>query len=219
MPTEFRLVVAALIALWPAAAQEHDYLTAEEVDDVRIVQEPNERLRLYTMFAKSRIGQVEQLLSREKVGRSGTIHELLDDYTKIIESMDLVCDDALKRKVEIDVGMKTVSDAEKQMLETLEKIKQSNPKDIKRYEFVLDQAIEATEDSLELAQSDLKQRQTDLLSKEAKEKQERDAILKPVGSEEKKSADAAAAAATEEKPKRKAPTLRRPGEQPPPPQK
>lgn len=218
MATEFRLIVAALIALWPAAAQEHDYLTAEEIDDVRIVQEPNERLKLYTTFAKARVSQVEQLLSREKTGRSGTIHELLDDYAKIIESMDLVCDDALKRKVEIDIGMKTVADAEKQMLETLEKIKQSNPKDIKRYEFVLDQAIEATEDSLELAQSDLKQRQTDLLSKETKEKQERDAILKPVGSEERKSADAAAAAA-EEKPKRKAPTLRRPGEQPPPPPK
>jgi hypothetical protein len=213
MPVRASLILATLFVLWPAAAQDHDYLTAEEIDEVRLVQEPNERLKLYTTFAKSRIAQVEQLLSRDKPGRSSTIHELLDDYAKIIESMDLVSDDALKRKVEIDLGMKAVADAEKQMLESLEKIKQSNPKDIKRYEFVLDQAIDATQDSYELAQSDLKQRQADLLSREAKEKQERDAIMKPPGSEEKKAADAAASAG--DKPKRKAPTLRRPGEQPP----
>ncbi len=215
MSAEARLILATLIVLWPAAAQDHDYLTAEEIDEVRIVQEPNERLKLYTTFAKSRIAQVEQLLSREKPGRSSTIHELLDDYSKIIESMDLVSDDALKRKIEIDPGMKAVADAEKEMLATLQKIKQSNPKDIKRYEFVLDQAIDATQDSYELAQSDLKQRQADLLSREAKEKQERDAILRPVGPEEKKGA-AAAAAPADDKPKRKPPTLRRPGEQPPP---
>ena len=216
MGTELRFIAVTLLALWPAVAQERDYLTAEVVDEVRLVQEPNERLKLYTTFAKTRIGQVEQLLSRDKPGRSGMIHELLDDYSKIIEAMDLVTDDALKRKIPIDVGNKAVADAEKQMLESLQKIKESNPKDIRRYEFVLDQAIDATEDSYDLAQSDLKQRQADLLSKEAKEKQERDAILKPADADGKKTTTAAAPA--DDKPKRKAPTLRRPGEQPPAPQ-
>ena len=211
----FRFVLAAFLALLPAGAQERDYLTAEEIDEVRLVQEPNERLKLYTGFAKTRISQVEQMLSRDKPGRSGMIHELLDDYAKIIEAMDLVADDALKRKVDIELGIKVVSDAEKQMLASLEKIKQASPKDIKRYEFVLDQAIEATQDSYDLAQTDLKERQADLLSKEAKEKKERDAVMKPEDGEKKETATAA----PDDKPKRKAPTLRRPGEQPPAPQK
>jgi len=212
----FRLMLAILFAFLPATAQEHDYLTAEEIDEVRLVQEPNERLKLYVGFAKSRIAQIEQLLSRDKPGRSGTVHGLLDDYAKIIESMDLVSDDALKRKIGIEEGIKIVSDAEKSMLASLEKIKETNPKDLKRYEFVLDQAIDATQDSYDLAQSDLKERQAGLLSKDAQEKKERDAVIQSEEGGGKKET-AATAAPAEEKPKRKAPTLRRPGEQPPAP--
>jgi hypothetical protein len=215
MAHRLSLLAAALLSLLPVSAQERDFLTAEEVDQVREIQEPNERLKLYTTFAKSRIAAVEQLLSRDRPGRSSTIHQLLDDYAKIIESMDLVADDALKRKLDVTLGVKTMADAEKEFLATLEKIKESNPKDVKRYEFVLDQAIDATSDSYELSATDLKERQADVLAKDAKEKKERDAIMKPASGESKEKQEVTAVPA-DDKPKRKAPTLRRPGEEPPP---
>ena len=48
------------------------------------------------------------------------------------------------------------SEGEKEVLKSLEKIQDSQPKDMARYEFVLKQAVESTRDSLELSQGDLK---------------------------------------------------------------
>jgi hypothetical protein len=204
------VLVCALFLTLAAQAQERDFLTADEADQVRLAQEPNIRLKLYIYFAKQRLDQLDQLLAREKPGRSGLAHDLLDDYTKIIEAIDTVTDDALKRKVVIDEGFKAVLDTQKSMLEQLKKIRDAKPKDIARYEFALDQAIETTQDSLELGEQDLKERAHEVIAREAQEKKEREAIMRP---EDLKARQEFEKKETEQK--RKAPTLRRKGELPP----
>src|SRR5262249_18465208 len=124
--------------------------------------------------------------------------------------MDSVADDALGRKLSIDVGIGAVSSAEKEMLADLGKIDGAKAKDAARYQFVLQDAIEATEDSLEANQQDLGARGSAVVAKEKKEKADREAELTPdevkaQKAEEQKNAP----------PKRKAPTLLRPGEKPP----
>jgi len=195
------------------AAQDKDFLTGDEVDQVRLVQERNERLQLYMLFAKQRVDQVESLLKREKAGRSILIHDLLDQYTKIIEAADTVTDDALKRKVDVALGVKALAGAEKDLLARLEKVRDAKPKDMGRYELVLETAIETTKDSFELAQEDLAGRGQSVIDRDAKEKKERDALLSTKEQSEKKVGDQKE---TEEKGKRKAPTLRKKGEAPPP---
>ena len=203
---------AILILACSAFAQQRDYLTADEIDQVREAQEPNLRLKLYVHFAKQRIAEIQQLLAKEKVGRSALIHDALEDYTHIIEAIDTVSDDALRRKVALDEGMKAVADAEKEMLATLNKIEESNAKDLSRFEFALKAAIDTTSDSEELSQEDVKTRTTELATQDLKEKEAKQAALGTKEKEEKKIAEKAA---DDGKPKRKAPSLYKPGEKPP----
>ena len=200
------LVLVCLLAVLPCMAQ-RDFLTAEEVDQLREAQEPNARLQLYIGFASQRVTLIQQLVAKEKTGRSGMIHDALDEYTKIIDAIDTVTDDALRRRSPLDTGIKAVANGERQMLASLTRISESKPKDLELYRFVLEQAISATRDSMELNQEDLKTRGAEVDAKDAKERKEREALMRPEEVESKRAAEKKA-----EEQKKKAPTLRRPGE-------
>jgi hypothetical protein len=211
-----RWLAILLISAACGFAQERDFLTADEVDQIREAQEPNARLKLYILFARQRLALLDQFLSKEKPGRSALIHDTIEDYTHIIEAIDTVADDALVRKAQLDVGMKEVATAEAEMLAKLQKIEDSAPKDLARYEFALKNAIDTTSDSKELSEEDLHTRAGDVAAQDKKEKQDRDALLGDKEKAENKKANKdAAAAADDGKPKRKPPTLYKPGEKPP----
>ena len=199
-----------LVLAAPLAAQ-RDFLTADEVDQIREAQEPNLRLKLYAKFAKQRVDLVHNLLGKDKAGRSIMIHDALEDYSKILDAIDDVTDEALLHKADVKLGMDAVAAAEKQMLPELQKIQNSPPKDIGRYDFALKQAIETTTDSLSGAEEDTGKRSKDVEAREAREKQEQEALTAPVDGE-KKPADNQKSDSGDTK-KKKAPTLKRPGEQ------
>lgn len=186
---------------------QRDFLTADEVDQVRLAQEPNLRITLYLSFATSRVSLIEQAVAEEKAGRSKFIHDLLEDYTQIVEAIDTVSDDALKRKVVIAEGIKAVAETNAQLLARLEKIREAKPKDVSRYEFALDQAIDATRDSAELAAVDLGKRTADVETRVKKEVSEREEMMNPEDVKAKREVEK-----KETETKRKAPTLRRKGE-------
>ena len=204
----FVVLCLALLAV-PLAAQK-DFLTADEADQVREAQEPNERLKLYLKFAKLRIDLLQQLVAKEKPGRSIMIHDTLDEFTGIVEAIDTVSEDALRRKVDITLGMVAVANAESEMTGNLRKIADMKLKDAARYQFALDQAIETAQDSLEASTQDLKARGSAVAGKLAKEKVDREAAMSPQDLASQKQREATKA--EEEKKQKKAPTLRRKGE-------
>jgi hypothetical protein len=195
---------------WSLWAQK-DFLTEDEIERVRITQEPNERMKLYLLFAKQRVDQLDQLFSKEKAGRSVLIHDLLDQYAKIIEAIDIVADDALRRGLVLEEGIQVVMKAEQGMLKKLEKFAELEAKDLSRYEFALTTAIETTRDSISSSEEDLAARGKRVIEDSKKEKQQREALMTTAEKEEK----AAAEKKLEGDPKlkgRKPPTLRKKGE-------
>ena len=203
--------LAAAAALTLLAQPTRDFLTADEVDQIRLIQEPNERLKLYVLFARQRIDMITQTVAKEKPGRSAFIHSTLEDYTRIIEAIDTVADDALRRNADLSIGMKEVAEAEKEMAAALRKIEESEPSDLARYKFVLTNAIEATEDSLELATEDLAKRKHEVNAKDLEDRKKREAMMTPTEVQTRRASEKKQAE-EETKQKRKGPTLRRKGE-------
>jgi len=210
----FRAMILLMAGLTLPAFGERDFLTTDEADQVRLTQEPNARLKLYAQFARERVDLLEYLLSKEKVGRSSLIHDTLEDYTKIIETIDTVADDALLRGVDIQEGIAAVAEAEQDFLAVLRKIRAGQPRDLDRYEFVLANAIDATSDSLEISLEDLRERKAEAVAKEKQQRRELEELMTPESARERRQQDAAMKKKEEEH-KRKAPTLYRKGEKKP----
>ena len=192
-------------------AQDRDFLTPNEVDQIREAQDPSQRLALYVHFAAERIDLLKQYLAKPKPGRSLFIHNTLEDYKNIIEAIDTVSDDALRRHVPIDKGTVQVLAGEQTFLDALQKLKSAQQPDYERYRFVLDEAIATTSDSHELAMEDGQKRGTELTTQDAKEKKDREAAMPTAEVKERKKAQDAS-----EDQKKKVPSLYRPGEKPPP---
>jgi hypothetical protein len=201
-------LLCSLLLAAPLAAQ-RDFLTADETEQIRVAQEPNERLKLYAVFARQRVDLVKDMLSKKMSGRSVEIRDTLTGYGRIIDAIDTVADDALKRKTDIKAGLSAVAKAEREMLPILKQIEESEPEDMDRFQFALKQAIETTADSLELSEEDLGKRTQGVEAKAARERSERDSMMQPKDVERKRAEEKKAAA---EENKRKAPTLKRKGE-------
>ncbi len=202
-------LLLALHLLMPAAQVQRDFLTADEADQIRLVQDPNERIKLYLQFARRRLELVRQALESPKPGRASLIHDTLEDYERIIDAIDTVIEDALRRKLPVEDGIRAVAGAEKEFLALLEKIEAMEAPDRDRYEFILTQALETTRDSLELAEEDVGRRSQEVAERDEREQKQREALMQPKDLEEKRAAEKKAA---EEAQKRKAPTLLRKGE-------
>lgn len=213
------LICTMFMGAIPALA-ERDFLTEAEIDKVREAQAPSDRLKLYILFARQRIDQLQRLLSKDKKGRSAEARELLEDYGQIIDAIDTVTDDALKRGADAAEGTLAVVTAEKRFLGQLQQIKDRNLPDVDLYELALREAIAGTSDSIDQAAEDTTGRGAKLAEADKRQKKEAEDTLAaedrkgkpPEAAKTGETTTADASTTDDSKPKRKPPTLLRPGE-------
>lgn len=149
-----------------AAARKHDPLTEAESDQLReVAMEPGKRLKLYIKFAEARLLGVEQLRSDPKMGdgRGRKIHDLLEDFTAILDevndNLDIYQGRPLNKddRKEFRKGLKEVIEAADKFdlkLKELKSAVQTDPqtqKEAADFRFVLQDATDALKSSGDMA--------------------------------------------------------------------
>src|SRR5260370_2848919 len=86
-----KVLLAVLLLTMVASAKKRDPLTDAETGQLRAVAaEPGKRLALYIKFAESRLVAIDQLRSDPKPaeGRGKKIHDILEDFTAILDEIN-----------------------------------------------------------------------------------------------------------------------------------
>ena len=142
-----------------AAAQHRDPLNEKEIDEMRESADwPDKRLELMTRFARARMASIEQLRADAKAtkDRPTQIHELLQDFTSLLDEIDDNIDMYGSHKTDMRKGLKLVIEADSEWQLQLRKLKeQSPPEELKQYSFVLTNAMDAAKDTGDSARKEL----------------------------------------------------------------
>jgi hypothetical protein len=207
------MIAALLFAMALPLCAQSDFLTDDEAGQIRLAQEPNMRISLYLGFARQRADLLDQLFSQNKTGRSSTIHNLLEQLTEMMETLDVVIDDALKHQKEV-TALPDVAKSARSLQARLDKFRESNPPDLARYKFALDTAIDTLNDSADMAEQDLRDRVRSVEASQVEQRKQSGALASPSSVEEaKKAAETSAKRQAEQDAKsKKRPTLMRKGE-------
>ena len=153
------LVVLTCCLATCGATQRRDPLNNKEIDEMRESADyPNKRLELMSGFARARLATIAQLRADPKTAkdRPMQIHDLLQDFTALIDEIDDNIDIYGSHKTDIRKGLKLVIEADSEWQLQLRKLKeQSPPEELDQYSFVLTNAIEAVKDTGDSARKEL----------------------------------------------------------------
>ncbi|HJT54715.1 MAG TPA: hypothetical protein VJ848_12745 [Candidatus Angelobacter sp.] len=174
MSTAKKLALIVLVLTTALAfARKRDPLTDAEADQLRqVALEPQKRLKLYIKFTEARLDSIDQARSdpKQAQGRGPAIHNLLEDFTALIDEINDNLDQYEGRGLDKDQtkdfhkGVKEVITAEQRFrarLRTLRHDIDTDPQtktESRDYMFVLQDAEDALKSSLEMAQDYAKEK-------------------------------------------------------------
>jgi hypothetical protein len=166
MKTATRILAVLLLLTMAASARKRDPLTEAEADQLReVAQEPGKRLKLYIKFAEARLTSVDELRADPKLadGRGKKVHDLLGDFTAILDEINDNLDTYQGRPLtkddrkEFHKGLKEVIAADDRFDQKLKELKSAAESDQKTrveaqdFRFVLQDAQEALKSQMEMA--------------------------------------------------------------------
>jgi hypothetical protein len=164
-------VVVLLMAFCAqAAAQKRDPLNDKEVDEMRETADlPDKRLEAMVQFTRARVNAIEQLQSNTKTAkdRPMQIHDLLEDFTALLDEIEDNMDMYGSHKADMRKGLTLLIEADSEWQLKLRRLKeQSPPEELDQFSFVLTNAIEAAADMADDARKELQEQNQ--LAKEKK---------------------------------------------------
>jgi chromosome segregation ATPase len=142
-------------------AQRRDPLNEKEVDEMReAADQPDKRLELLVKFARARMTSIDQLQANAKNAkdRPMQVHDLLEDFSSILDEIDDNIDMYASHKADMRKGLMLVIEASSEWQLKLRRLKeQSPPEELDQYSFVLASASDAVNDGGEDARQELQE--------------------------------------------------------------
>jgi len=144
-----------------AAAQKRDPLNEKEVDQMRETADyPDKRLEAMVQFTRARVASIEQLQANAKTAkdRPMQIHDLLDDFTALLDEIEDNIDMYSSHKADMRKGLTLLIEGDSEWQLKLRRLKeQSPPEELDQYSFALTNATEAANDIADDARKELQE--------------------------------------------------------------
>jgi hypothetical protein len=151
-------VIAISSSLFASGQHKRDPLTDQEADQIREqALNPQKRFRLYISFAKARLTAIDEVRANPKLaqGRGQQIHDLLEDFLALVDETEDNLDDYREKKADLIKPLTELVEAESDWKLKLRSLKETAGADAKDYDFVLQNAIEAVNESSDSARKEL----------------------------------------------------------------
>jgi len=142
-----------LLLLSPAPAQHRrEPLNSQEIDQLRdAAQVPDQRVKLFIQFARTRLATIEQMRADPKVtDRAQQTHGRLQDFLDIYDELNDNLDTFVDRKADLRKALKGVIEADTEFQAKLRALKtsvESSKEEAKQYDFLLSNALDTVDSS------------------------------------------------------------------------
>jgi hypothetical protein len=146
------LVASTWSPLW--AQSRRDPLNPLEIDQLRdAMLYPDERLKLYVKFSRDRMTKLEQMRSDPKTTERGRqTHDMLEDFLAVYDELNDNIDMYVGRKDDIRKPLKVIIEADIEFQAKLRALKDAantNAAEAKQYEFLLTDALDTVDSSVD----------------------------------------------------------------------
>jgi hypothetical protein len=140
-------LAGALGASLLAQSVDKDYLTNTEADKIRDAETPNERIKLFILFADDRIKKFQYELEHpSQNNHEQMLNYLLNAYIGCVDDAADLVQLGIEKQQNVRSGVDLMAEKTKEYLQVLNKVK-ADAKEIEMYKENLDDAIEGTQDA------------------------------------------------------------------------
>jgi hypothetical protein len=143
------ILISSLLPLaWTQSRREP--LNPVEIEKLRdAAQDPAIRLKLFIEFARDRLNALEQIRSDPKItDRAQQTHDTLQNFLDVYDELNDNIDTFVERKADLRKPLKSVIEADSEFGAKLRALKSSvetNPSEAQKYEFLLNNAVDAVD--------------------------------------------------------------------------